>query len=271
MSTTLKERAYAFIRDQLLVGAIPVGDRVSDADIARQLGISRTPVREALVQLETQGLIEQQPGLGPRVKALDRRGLEESFELRGMLEGSAAALAAERVTDAELAALEDLCGQYEAVVGRLRDAGAAGVRDPLSDQLNILDMAFHLKVIEAARNRHLLRVVSDLHLLTRILRRRANLPSVPYLQRLERVCADHRAIAAALRQHDGAAARQCMQQHVEWARDYHLRALDWEERQQTAAGGRPVDVYFPLQVLEMLRKMETGDAAGQADSEGGAP
>src|SRR5438067_1436259 len=70
MRSTMKDRAYAHIRDKLLLGAIPVGDRVSDVEIARELGISRTPVREAIAHLEAEGLIEQQPGIGPRIKVL---------------------------------------------------------------------------------------------------------------------------------------------------------------------------------------------------------
>ena len=84
---------------------------------------SRTPVREAIAQLETQGLIQQEPGVGPRVKKLDRRELEESFELREILECSAAAMAAQRITEPELAALAHVCDQYESLG---RDAFAFG-------------------------------------------------------------------------------------------------------------------------------------------------
>src|SRR4051794_27784009 len=124
MHPTMKKRAYAYIRDKLVMGTIPQGERLSDAGIARELGVSRTPVREALVQLEADGLIEQQPGVGPRTKALDRRELEEFFELREILECSAASIAAKRITDQELSGLEELCRQYDSIVARMRDSDA---------------------------------------------------------------------------------------------------------------------------------------------------
>jgi len=267
MATSLKERAYVYIRDQLLVGAMPMGDRVSDADIARELGISRTPVREAIAQLETQGLIQQEPGVGPRVKRLDRRELEESFELREILECSAAAMAAQRITDVELAALTELCDQYEAVAERVRAAGGTTVPPVLSGQLNVLDMAFHLTNIECAKNRQLLRAVRDVHLLTRILQRRADLPGTPHLERLGHICADHRQIVAALAQHDPALAQESVRKHVQWSRDAHLYAYDWEQRQQRTAASRSEDLFFPLNVLQRLCAMEAGDAAERKHAE----
>jgi DNA-binding GntR family transcriptional regulator len=256
MTTTLKERAYTYIRDRLLLGEIPTGKRLSDAEIARELGISRTPVREAIVHLEAQGLVEQQPGAGPTVKVLNRREMEETFELREVLECGSAVFAASRITDAEIAGLEQLLDQYEAAVSRLEAAGVTRSSSPWSDQLNLLDMAFHLKIIEAARNRQLLRMVRDLQLLTRIMQRRAEIPTMTYPERLKEICAQHRAIAGALRQRDVELVRQNVRRHVVWGRDCHLQAFDWEQRQKAESAGAVLDMYHPQHVLDMLRKME---------------
>jgi DNA-binding GntR family transcriptional regulator len=262
MSPTLKERAYGYIRDKLLLGEIPTGQRLSDAEIARELGISRTPVREAIVHLEAQGLVEQQPGVGPLIKVLDRRELEELFELREVLECGAATAAAQRVTDTELAGLEAVLDEYEAVMARVREAGAdKPAAPPAYRRTALLDMTFHLKIIEAAKNRSLLRMVRDTQLLTRVFQRRGEAAgaSVPLLQRLERICTDHRAILSALRQRDAERLRQSLQGHLEWSRERNLEVFDWEQRQKaSASSGGAVDMYYPTELLETLRRADEG-------------
>lgn len=260
MTPTLKERAYGYIRDKLLLGEIPTGQRLSDAEIARELGISRTPVREAIIHLEAQGLVEQQPGVGPLIKVLNRRELEELFELREVLECGAAVVAAQRITEAEVAGLEKVLAEYEAVVGRIRNADAAKSADPSSCRLTaVLDMTFHLKVIEATKNRYFLRMVRDAQLLTRVLQRRAEATAapVPFLQTLERICRDHRTIVDALCQRDAERVQQSMRQHIQWARERNLEAFDWEQRQKASlASSGSVDMYYPTDVLATLRRVE---------------
>ncbi|MEO6434812.1 MAG: GntR family transcriptional regulator [Tepidisphaeraceae bacterium] len=98
------------------------GKRLSDIHLAREIGISRTPVREAIIQMETQGLVEQVEGVGPRVKSLARPDLEETFELREMLEVAAIGKAVTRITEPELRELESICDQYLAATRLLRQA-----------------------------------------------------------------------------------------------------------------------------------------------------
>src|SRR5579872_4314409 len=167
MASSLKDRAYAFIREKIVTGVLPPGERISDLEISKEMGVSRTPVREALAHLETQGLVEQEPGFGPKVRRLSREELVESFELREILECGAAAIAAERITDAEL------LDEYEATVRNVGEAHNDGL---LNWRLSILDIAFHLKIIEAVKNQSLLRAVGDIQLLTGILQRRADVP-----------------------------------------------------------------------------------------------
>lgn len=268
MSKTLKSLAFEYIRERMLMGEIQEGARISDVEISREMGISRTPVREAIVQLETKGLVEQLPGQGPRVRTLNRRDLEECFELREILECGAVVMAAQRVTDKELASLDQDCEGYDAVCIRLRDQAIEEPTSPWSDHLNVLDMSFHLKIIKAAKNVQLLGVVRDLHLLTRILRRRSNLPSTPYLERLDRIRNDHRRILAAIRARDGVAASDAMRRHIQWAMEYHLKAFDWERRRLDAEEGGGDEIEFPLNVVKALLKLEeSADETTQHESE----
>ncbi len=195
----LKERVFRHIRDQMLTGVIQPGQKVSEAGFAKGIGVSRTPVREALVRLETMGLIEQQPGIGTRVREPDRRDMEECFELREVLECGAARLAAQWITSEELAELDALTGQYRDIARRLQQPFTSKELDELSSRANILDLSFHLKIMAATKNRRIVQVVADVNLLTRILRRNANLPSESPLRRVSRVLLHHHRILEALR------------------------------------------------------------------------
>src|SRR5271169_1260355 len=105
MLTNLKIHAYEHIRKRLLSGDLAPGASLSPALLAKEIGISHTPVREAISQLESEGLVERLPRLGARVRLIDRRELEELFELRETLEADAAAWAAERISEEQIVAL----------------------------------------------------------------------------------------------------------------------------------------------------------------------
>ncbi|MBA3272762.1 MAG: GntR family transcriptional regulator, partial [Chthoniobacterales bacterium] len=188
---SLKDRAYDHIFGKMLGGAMRPGARLSDIHLAREIGVSRTPVREAIIQMETQGLVEQVDGVGPRVKNLQRPDLEETFELREILEVAAIGKAVTRITEAELIELQSICDQYLAATRALRDSRTKARSWQLFDRMVVLDMAFHLNLMRAARNRRLLRIIGDVHILSRILRRRAELPGVDVLTRSALVWRDH--------------------------------------------------------------------------------
>ncbi|WP_372837386.1 GntR family transcriptional regulator, partial [Puniceibacterium confluentis] len=88
------QRAVMGLRERILTGALAVGDRVSEVALARDLGVSRTPLREAMSELVEQGLLEKMPTGGCMVRSLTRADVEDGIELRGTLEGLACRLAA---------------------------------------------------------------------------------------------------------------------------------------------------------------------------------
>jgi DNA-binding GntR family transcriptional regulator len=130
--------AYAAIRERILSGALSRGARVHQEDLAMALGVSRTPVREALRRLAAEGLVEMHTNRGARVADLDRAGLRAAYEARLVIEPGAARLAATRRPAEPLARMGE-------AVARQRRAGAgtrafAAVRD------------FHLALVSAAAN-----------------------------------------------------------------------------------------------------------------------
>lgn len=104
------------IREAIVDGRLHPGERLKEEQLARELGISRTPVREALVMLQGEGLVDALPNRGSTVRTYSLRDLEEMYELRELLEGHAARRAAERVTQAQLQTLRASCARFSKLV-----------------------------------------------------------------------------------------------------------------------------------------------------------
>ena len=118
-------RAVLGLRDRIIAGWLPPGARLYEVPLAAELGISRTPVREALARLAEEGLIERQPGGGYAVRSFSLADVRDAIELRGVMEGTAARLAAERgVAPDRLRAMQGLLDALDATV-----QGPEGVTD----------------------------------------------------------------------------------------------------------------------------------------------
>jgi len=115
-------KALLELRDLVLSGALPAGERLYEVSISQRIGISRTPVREALAMLAQEGLLERVPSGGFTVRTFSFQDVIDSIELRGVLEGTAARLAAERGVDA--ARLDEIY----AIVDALDDVVKAGAQ-----------------------------------------------------------------------------------------------------------------------------------------------
>jgi DNA-binding GntR family transcriptional regulator len=140
-STSLRDRAYARIKAQILDGELRPGTAISEAERADVLGMSRSPVREALQQLARDGLVEVLPKRGTFVAELTPRDVREAFELREAVETACARLAAERRTDGDIVDLVAACDAIDqaATVHERYEAGAT----------------FHSTVARVARSRYL--------------------------------------------------------------------------------------------------------------------
>src|SRR5215207_10462506 len=101
-------RVRDLLEEAILEGDLKPGERLRAEALAQRFGTSRTPIREALLQLEAQGLVDVEPNRGAVVRAFDRDDLLDLYELRALLEPKAAALAAGRITDADIDRLDEL-------------------------------------------------------------------------------------------------------------------------------------------------------------------
>lgn len=109
---TKKEYVAQRLREMIVSGQMAPGTRIRQLQFAADLGISATPVREAIRQLESEGYLQSRPHVGASVRAINREGLEEIYHVRSMLEGWLAREAASRMTDADIAELRGLCDEF---------------------------------------------------------------------------------------------------------------------------------------------------------------
>jgi DNA-binding GntR family transcriptional regulator len=185
----LRAAARDAIRQLIASGKVRPGDRLSEPQLAAEIGTSRSPVREALRELEQQGLVVSYPNRGCFVATLSERDVDELVTLRAALEGLAARLASDRLNRLDLARLSDIVEQM-ARVGRDQTDGAEQAR-PLAE----LDAAFHLAIVQRSGHRRLLAVWESIDPLVWLIRLRGDsrAPSVAQL------AAEHRELIDALK------------------------------------------------------------------------
>ena len=140
-SDTLHEEVLSRLRDLIVEGRLPPGARVPEKELCAEIGVSRTPLREALKVLAAEGLVELRPNRGARVRRFTEQDVRNLFEILAALESAAGRLACARITDAEIAAIERL--HYDMYGYYMRRELPAYFR---------LNQAIHLSIVEAARN-----------------------------------------------------------------------------------------------------------------------
>jgi DNA-binding GntR family transcriptional regulator len=206
----LVDDATQALRGAILSGRLPTGARLRQTDLAAQLGISRTPIREALGKLEQEGLVELLPGGGVRVAVMDLPDAVELYDVREVLDGLAARGAAERAGPGALARLEKALGRMAQCLER-QDA----------NQWFAAHVAFHEEIFRASGNRRLGAFLSVVRLSIRHFH--------PLLltteRRLGRAWEEHRAILDAITARDAAGAERLARTHIANAREIVLTAL----------------------------------------------
>ena len=147
----LRELVFEALREAIVKGVLKPGERMMEIQLAEEMGVSRTPVREAIRKLELEGLVAMVPRKGAYVASLSMKDIVEVFEIRGALEGLAAELAAERITDEELEELERYL---------LRINESIETKD-LTLMVEV-DTDFHGQLYRASRNERLSQIISNL-------------------------------------------------------------------------------------------------------------
>lgn len=197
----LGEVAYQAVRDAISANHMKPGDRLSEYMVADWLKISRTPAREGLRRLESEGLLTSHPRRGLVVATLDEDAIHELYSAREVLESTVAARAARFATDSEISSLQHLV-EVEAT---LSDA---------PEEMFKHNQVFHQLIYRAARNRYLLKfllTISD------IMSTHRSVTSLVNPQRREEVLAEHQELAQAIAKRDEEVARAAAMRHIQGA------------------------------------------------------
>ncbi len=209
---TSAERVYDDLREAIIGGEYTPGERLRTEALAERFGTSRTPVREALVLLEGDGLVELEPRRGAVVRSFDAADLVDLYEVRAILEARAAQLAALRLTREDLDVLDATCDRAESVAG----SGKVAIETLIAS-----NDEFHRVIVEASGSARL----------TAALRTVAGIPR-PFKAAFwkngaerTRSLSAHREIVAALRSRSAERAESAMRLHVLTARDFLIEVM----------------------------------------------
>lgn len=197
--SSLAEQVYEEIQNNILNGDLAPGDPLPEIRLSEELGVSRTPVREAIAKLEMEGLVKTIPNRGALVVGISEKDIDDIYIIRMLVEGLAAKWAAQDITADQLEELRSIVELQEFYVEK---------GEPL--QICQLDSRFHKLLYQASGSHVLKQVLSTLHHYIQ----RARELSVEKPERAVPSVGEHRSILEAIERHDGALAEKLTSEHI---------------------------------------------------------
>ena len=196
---SLRGKVYDRIREDILNGVYKEHEELKEATLGKKMDVSRTPVREALRQLELEGLVEIVPNKGARVTGITKKDIEDIYQIRYLLEGLSARWATEHVTEELIDKMEETLylTEFHAKKGNFM-------------QVFELDSQFHELMYAASGSKMLNHILSDFHMY--VTRMRKSILSSD--SRSKNSTEEHRAILEAIKERDPDKAQQCAHDHV---------------------------------------------------------
>ena len=212
---SLSGRVFQKIRDDILQGKYKEHDELREITLGNELGVSRTPVREALRQLELEGLVTIIPNKGAYVTGITRKDVRDIYAIRSSLEGLCARWATEHITQEQLDELEEILLLSEF---HMKKEGSNN-----AEQVCVLDGRFHDILYEASGSRILGKLLSDFHKYVQVTRK----SSVVSEERARKSIREHRQILRAIEEQDADSAEQLANEHILHVMQ-HLRRQEYE-------------------------------------------
>jgi DNA-binding GntR family transcriptional regulator len=202
------ETAYRRLRDAIREGQVKPGDRIMEIEAAQWLGVSRTPVRDAIRRLEAEGMLQHEPRNGLVVARLDRQAVMELYVMREILEGTAARLCARHASDMELQDLADLVARERELAGDFEGLARHNQR-------------FHEAIHRGAHNRYLEKSLAAVNDSMGLL----GTPLMLLPHRAKTAAQEHARLVAAIQRRDPDASEEAARQHVRAAQRERLKRL----------------------------------------------
>lgn len=221
---SLGQYVYENLKKAIVKGQLPAGNRIVESRVASALGISRTPVREAIHKLEREGLLSQNPNGGFFVTGLSRSEIEETFGIRSVLESYAARLAALKHTEADLLPLEEKVREYEKALEK---------RDP--EALARINTAFHDLLYGLSRSPRLIRMISGLR--DQIFRYRQVILKIEDMAKASNQ--DHRLMLELIRRRDAEGVEKVVREHILRGQAVVLSTIETQDSEAGETPARP--------------------------------
>ncbi|MBN1912222.1 MAG: GntR family transcriptional regulator [Pirellulales bacterium] len=252
MHVSLKDRVYDHIRGRIVHGSLVPGERLSHRDLAKEIGVSYTPVREAIGQLVSEGLVECHPRRGTFVALLGREELAHMYDLRAAIETHAMEKLAGRISEE---ALREVRAINQQLKGILEEVGKTDGRLWVLQEARVwmrCDRAIHLTLLCEAGNPRAVKTIQTMHLphVT------GQSDQMPPLEGLNFAVTSHEALFVALEQGKADEARSLMAQHIQHGYESTIKALedghfgkikDWEGAEKEL----PAETARRIRMLEM--------------------
>jgi DNA-binding GntR family transcriptional regulator len=213
--STLAEKAYTALRNRLVSGSLPPGSRLVNRSLAADLGLSLTPVREAINRLASDGVVEFVSGRGAFVRKLSSQDIFKIYELRELLEPHAAAQAALNASQYQLEELRQICQEAEQIVDQLGGGTKVQVDHELVARMGQHEITFHQTLTQAANNHWLtqsimsLRFIDQMYFAHQLMERAA-----VRTHNIADTVAEHTSLFAAVENRDNGAAEKLMRAHL---------------------------------------------------------
>lgn len=199
---SLRSRVFQSIRENILNSVYRENEELRENTIAKELGVSRTPVREALRQLELEGLVKIVPNKGACVTGITQKDVKDIYMIRSLLEGLCARWATEHITEAKIDELEEII--------LLSEFHLKKRKEEQPQQVTELDGKFHEILYTASNSRILKHVLSDFHKYVRMARK----ASVTDPERAEKSIEEHKNILQAIKDRDADKAERLANEHM---------------------------------------------------------
>lgn len=227
--SSVRDKAYTLIQRKIASGELRSGVPLSELALAKELGSSRTPIREAIGQLVAEGLLDQTPNRGAVVKILTRQDIIDLFELREALEVYAVAKAAKQAPRAsDLERLHGLADEILPLLNQLKRSKSKTLDQHQMHQFMSCDLAFHALLMRMAANARILKIVNETRLLIRIFAMRHRGHSAADLVRIHK---QHDDLIQAVAEQDPERARAILSEHVQNSQQERLEEFDHWERE----------------------------------------
>lgn len=229
----MRQKAYAHLQQKIQSGELGPGTIISEASLARELGTSRTPIREAIGQLVAEGFLQQTPNRGSIVAEYSRRDIAELYELREALEVFAVGKAAEStIRPADRDRIKQALNDVVALRDELKRSRLPALDNVQMQRFIAADMSFHFTLVRATANRRILKAVAETRVLLNVFSIRRKGHGLALLGDIHRY---HNEIFEAVCSHQPELAMRLLREHIRVSKEERLREHeDWEHERVLA-------------------------------------